>query len=169
MLVYLLRHGIAAELGESGVRSDAERPLTKEGIKKLREAAHGYRKLLERPVRVLSSPLLRARESAEILCEVLELPSQVEHCAILVPEADPRDVISLLQSELMAGPGRGPFLLVGHEPHLGRLLGLLLSGSEHATVPFRKGMLVGVDLDEPRSMIGQLVLALRQRDGRRLA
>lgn len=169
MLVYLLRHGIAAELGEGGVRSDADRPLTDEGRTRLRDAAKGYRKAVETPAHILVSPLLRARQTAQIVAEALRVTTAAEECRVLVPEADPHDAAALLQAEFLGNEAAGPLLLVGHEPHLGSLLGLLLTGSERTAIPFKKGMLVGVDLEEPQTMIGRLVLALTQRAGRDLA
>ena len=53
--------------------------------------------------------------------------------------------------------------MVGHEPHLGCLLGLLLTGSERTSLPFKKGMLVGVDLDSRSSLLGRLIVAMSTR------
>ena len=67
--LYLLRHGIAEE--QRPGKSDADRALTPEGIQKTKQAARGMRALGIRPDQVLSSPLTRARETAEIICEEL--------------------------------------------------------------------------------------------------
>ena len=168
MHVYLLRHGVAADLGEGGIKRDADRPLTEEGKTKLRDAARGYCKVVATPQRILVSPLLRARQSASIIGEALRFTRAHEECNTLVPEADPRDILAVLQAELLENPDAGPVLLVGHEPHMGSLLGLLLTGSERMPIPFKKGMLACVAITEPESMIGQLVLTLTQREGRQL-
>lgn len=169
MLVYLCRHGIAAELGDAGVRTDAERPLTEEGFKKLREAAKGYRKAMQRPRRIVTSPLLRARQTAQVLGEILGIEMTSEESVLLVPEADPARTLSWLQEALHDQANPGPLLLVGHEPHMGEFLGLLLTGGERTPIPFKKGMLVGVEIEHSSSMTGRLVLALTQREGRDLA
>lgn len=168
-MIYLCRHGIAAELGEGGVRTDAERPLTAEGFKKLREAAKGYRKAIEAPRRIFTSTLLRARQTGQVLGEVFGVETAAEETPLLVPEAEPSRTLAWLHAELSEGSQPGSVLLVGHEPHLGELLGLLLTGAERTAIPFKKGMIVGVELEGTASMIGRLVLALTQREGRDLA
>ena len=168
MLIYLCRHGIAAEFGESGARTDAERPLTSDGLKKLREAAKGYRKAVERPRRLFTSTLLRARQTGQALGEIMGIDALAEETPLLVPEADPARTLAWLQAELCDQQNPAPLLLVGHEPHLGELLGLLLTSTQRTSIPFKKGMIVGVEIEEPQTMVGRLVLALTQREGRDL-
>src|SRR5689334_2900287 len=76
MELYFLRHGIAADTGpeDSG---DAGRPLTEEGIDKLKEAARGLRRLGVRPDVLLSSPLVRARQTAEIVRKAFGIESRL--------------------------------------------------------------------------------------------
>ena len=169
MLVYLCRHGIAIELGENGTRSDSERHLSEEGKKKLREAAKGYRKAMERPRRVFTSPYLRARQTAQILAEVFGIEATAEETPSLLPEADPARALALLQGELLDKAKASPVLVVGHEPNLGQLLGMLVTQREGTAIPLKKGMLIGIEIDDPRHMRGQLVVALTQRHGRDLA
>ena len=68
--IYVMRHGIAADLGEGGVLKDADRPLTLEGRAKLKQAALGLRELGLKFNVIFTSPLLRARQTAEVVAEV---------------------------------------------------------------------------------------------------
>ncbi|MCA8943922.1 MAG: histidine phosphatase family protein [Planctomycetes bacterium] len=166
MLVYLVRHGDAADLSANGPRTDADRPLTDDGRIRFREAAECYAGLMIEPDRVVSSPLVRARETAEILCEELEFGGALEESEQLVYSAPPTRAVTLLQAELLAHSDS--IVLVGHEPHLGCLLGLLLSGSDRAPMPLSKGMCAAVEIREPQSMIGKLRFALSQKIARKL-
>lgn len=166
MLVYLVRHGVAADLSADGPRTDADRPLTDEGRARFSEAAQCYATLMVEPDRVVSSPLVRARQTAEILCEKLGFGGALEESEQLVYSAPPTRAVALLQAELLAHSDS--VVLVGHEPHLGSLLGLLVSGSDRAPVPLSKGMCAAVEIREPQSMIGKLRFALSQKVARKL-
>src|SRR5215470_13454393 len=83
--LYLMRHGIAADLGEGGVIKDADRPLTMEGRAKMKQAATGLRELELKFNLVLTSPLLRARQTAEAVAEVLDLQHRVKILESLAP------------------------------------------------------------------------------------
>jgi phosphohistidine phosphatase len=166
MLIHLLRHGDAVDLASDGPHTDEERPLTKDGTEKLRRAAKVYARIIGRVDRILSSPLRRAKESAEILAAALDFERKIEESDLLVPGAQPRAIIDALRGDVLEG--LESVVLVGHEPHLGATLGLLLSGSERVEVPLRKGMLIGVDVETPRAMTGRLVFALSQKVARDL-
>jgi phosphohistidine phosphatase len=133
MLIHLLRHGDAADLASDGAHTDDERPLTKDGTEKLRRAAKIYARIIGRVDRILSSPLLRAKESAEILAAALDFERKIEESDLLVPGASPRAIVDALRGDVLEG--LESVVLVGHEPHLGGTLGLLLSGSERVEIP----------------------------------
>jgi phosphohistidine phosphatase len=126
MRLILLRHGIAADLRDTPPRADgrpttdADRPLTERGRRRLKRAARGLRRLGVRPDRILHSGLVRARETAERIVAGLDVdaPEFVEISA-LVPEADPADFFKLLPS-LAAEQ----LLCVAHAPILDRILAL---------------------------------------------
>lgn len=161
MHILLLRHGIAADIGQGGTRSDEERPLTEEGNAVLERACRTYARLAGPIDRIVSSPLLRARQTADLFADALGDAPEREVSELLTPSSRPTAVLDLLQGE--AWVNVGAIALVGHEPHLGSLLGLLLTGSERYSVPLGKGMLARVRVDEPRSMLGSLELCLTQR------
>ena len=159
MLIYLLRHGIAEDGGD-GLR-DAERALTEEGWKKLRKAADAWRRIVEPPQVVFSSPLRRAKETAAVLVEALGIAPELRIEDALVPSAPAAVAMSLLEAEQHSGTTS--VAVVGHEPHLGYLLGLLLTGHPRLPIPLKKGMLVAVETESAASLIAGLRFALTQR------
>jgi phosphohistidine phosphatase len=158
MRIFLLRHGIAAGHSAGGLRTDSERPLTAEGVEELRGACDRYALHLPTPNRIVSSPLLRARQTAEIVARAVRYTGTIEQSPALVPGARPPSILDDLQGEALTGIES--VMLVGHEPHMGSLLGLLVTGSEQVAIPFKTAMLVGVEVQAPRSMLGRLVLCL---------
>lgn len=158
MIVHLLRHGVAEEWNECG---DAARALTAEGVARLQRAVPGWRKVAQPIQRVLVSPLLRAQQTGRIFqCAVAE---DAEWCdtEALVPEASPMLAYELLQCALQEG--LAGVACIAHEPLLGSLLGLLLCGSPRSAIPFKKGMLVVVEIESSAAMTGRLVVALSQK------
>lgn len=160
MHVYLLRHGQAADLSPDGPRTDEERPLTEEGRALFVRACKHYRRHMEPLDGILSSPLVRARQTAGVLAGALDPSPEIEGERDLLPGARPAAILDRLQADLLEG--KRALALVGHEPQLGNLLGLLLTGSEQTAIPLKKGMIAGVRLAEPQTMIGRLVLCLGQ-------
>lgn len=165
MQIYLLRHGIAEE-GRPG-QPDRERAITDVGWQRLRAAAPTWRRLCDRPQVVLASPLRRAQETASVLCDALGHRGEIRTAPELVPEAEPSRALSLLEIEQLSGTAC--VAIVGHEPHLGYLLGTLLTGQPRLSVPFRKGMLVGVETESTASLVATLRFAIGQRNAGELA
>src|SRR5205085_1765819 len=93
MELYFLRHGIASESGPEGT-GDAGRPLTKEGAAKIKAAAHGLRTLNMRIDALLSSPLVRAHETAQIVAR--ELGPELHLANALAPGCDLAALFALL-------------------------------------------------------------------------
>jgi phosphohistidine phosphatase len=162
--IYLLRHGIAEDGGPS--LPDHARALTEEGWKRLRKAASAWRRLVPPPDQVWVSPLRRAQETAEVLREAVGFRGAVRTEDALVPNAAPNAVLAMLEAESLSGTGA--VALVGHEPHLGYLLGLLLTGHARHPVPLKKGMLVGIETESIASMVGTLRFALGQKSAAEL-
>ena len=138
-LLLLLRHGIAEEAAAS--HRDQDRRLTGEGKRKLREVVAGMR-ALELPVEaVLSSPLRRAVETAEIVAEAYGLADAVEITPALAPGAGP-DAVHAALATIGAPSG---VVLVGHEPDMGALASTLLVGTPSLLqMGFRKAGLAGI-------------------------
>ena len=157
MLVYLLRHGRACPVGSPGVHSDEQRFLTTEGQHEIRTAIRASAGSLVRPGRLLHSPYVRAQQSAVLLAEGMGFQGHTEEHPGLVPHGDPDAFLSEL-SDAAAG-GLSAIALVGHEPFMGRMLAILLTGEPRASIPFATGMLAAVQLMGSASMVGQLVFA----------
>ena len=133
-VVYLVRHAIAGP-APAGM-SAADRSLTRDGARKMRQAAGGLKRLAVVPNVVLSSPLRRAEETAAVLVSVLTPDRPVEIYPRLAPGHDAVDVLKGLHPYRAARA----LMLVGHEPDLGQLASHLLTGSSGiAPLPFKKG------------------------------
>ena len=110
----LLRHGIAVERDE-WEGSDADRSLTERGAKRVAQIADGLSRLDVQPTHVLSSPLIRAIETAKIVHRSLRVHAAVQIVDALLPDAPPNRLLSILHDL----PTESCVLCVGHEPHLG--------------------------------------------------
>lgn len=124
MELLILRHAIAFPRDAKRWPDDAERPLTAQGAKRARRAAAGLKRMATRPALVLTSPLVRAHDTAAIFAQAARWP-KAEHCEALSPGASPEDVLELLRRR---GAQTDCVAVVGHQPHLGRLLALCLRG-----------------------------------------
>lgn len=134
MVLYLVRHAIAVENGTPGY-SDEDRPLTEEGIDRMQRAARGLARLIDPPDLIASSPLLRAKQTAEILAVALQSRDGVTEWADLIPTAAANKALPQIKSQ---GTDASAVMLVGHEPHLSLLTALLMGTAPHAFA-FKKG------------------------------
>lgn len=161
MELLVLRHA-TAEVRAPGT-PDADRRLTPRGRKRFRLAARGLARLLEAPDVILTSPLPRARETAEITARAWKGPEPVEAPPLAGGAVD--DVLGLLDGLRT----RGRVALVGHEPQVSEIVARLL-GSPHAErLGFRKGGAALLELPERPSDGGRLVWQLPPRILRALA
>jgi phosphohistidine phosphatase len=138
MELYILRHGLAEAAPNPPSSGDSRRRLTKEGANKMRRAAKGMKALELSFDLILSSPYLRARETAEIVADAMAAVKNVEFSNALTPDSDPRVLIEDLTRKHRA---KKQVLVVGHEPYLSRLISLLISGDTRVTIDFKKGAL----------------------------
>ncbi len=147
--LYLIRHGIAAE--RELYPSDEERPLTKEGDRKTRKVAQ---KLLDLGLKfdiVLSSPLVRARQTAEILIEA-GLSSKLENFSELAPNGDINLWLDWYQA--WSKTGGKSLALVGHQPDLGNWAELLVWGEAREVLVVKKAGVIGINLPRTGSWLG---------------
>jgi phosphohistidine phosphatase len=126
--LYLLRHGIAVDPGSSGMRDDA-RPLTEKGIKRMRQVAAGLRALELELDRIVTSPLPRARETAEIVAAALGADDRLETSNVLQTGSDAATVERWLRDQ-----DEERLMLVGHNPTLSELVSLLVVGARMSPV-----------------------------------
>jgi len=133
--LYIMRHGLAAARGGAGFADDAQRPLLPEGKEKMSEIAEGLKRAGLEFDWVVSSPLVRAIETAKIIAESLGSTGAVDVCDAMRPGGSPEEVIAFLAKR----PGRTRVLMVGHEPDLSELAGRLIGAGSHTHLAFRKG------------------------------
>ncbi len=124
--LFILRHGIAVDPGAAGMTDD-ERPLTEKGIKRMRQIAIGLRALDLNLDRIVTSPLPRAKATAEIVALALEAQDRLETSNVLKTGSD----AARLERWLRDRP-EDRLMLVGHNPTLSDLVSLLVLG---ATMP----------------------------------
>jgi phosphohistidine phosphatase len=140
MQVYLLRHGISED--QQVGKSDADRKLTQEGRRRLREILRVAAQAEVKPSLILASPLVRAVETAAIARDVLRCAGEILQTKALVPNAQPEQV----WDEIRAHRDEAELLLVGHEPLFGQLAAHLLCAPE-LRIDFKKGALLRVDFE----------------------
>ena len=140
MQIYLLRHGIAEERRPGG--SDEERALTSEGREKLRRVLARARGADVEPSLILTSPLVRAVQTAEIAAQVLGYKAQIVRTDALLAEAHPAE----LWNELRTRRDETAILAAGHEPHMSAAAAFLL-GCATLAVDMKKAALLRLDID----------------------
>jgi phosphohistidine phosphatase len=137
--LYLLRHGIAVDPGSSGMPDDA-RPLTEKGIKRMHQIALGLIALDLQLDAIVTSPLVRARETAEIVADALGLSDRLESSNVLATGSDPATIERWLRSR-----AESRLMLVGHNPTLSELVSLLVAGSRRSPIcELKKGGLAAL-------------------------
>lgn len=138
MILYIVRHAIAEQRNENISQSeDSQRPLTDQGRKKFRKIARGLRELGTQIDLILTSPYLRAADTARILRKELEVDSDdLITLDALTPYGDAAQLVN--EISLKYGTVEG-LALVGHEPALSRLISMLLSGDPTLPISLKKG------------------------------
>jgi phosphohistidine phosphatase len=140
MELYVVRHGIA-ETGGEGM-SDASRALTGKGRRRFQKTARAFGKRGNRLDLVLTSPLVRAVQTAEILAGAAD-PEEVA----VLEELDPRFDVESLRTAVAKRAGKAEAVaIVGHEPQLSSLLAAL-SGVSQSDLDLKKGSIVRIDVD----------------------
>lgn len=164
MWIYLLRHGAAQEprLG----LADEDRALTEAGQAQLEAASGAWCRAVRTPNIVWCSPFVRARETAKVFMQAVEAQSSPQVDAALTPSGDPAYAVTLLEGEMLARTEA--VAVVGHEPHLGYLLGALMTGQQRLSVPLQTGMLVGLKVTGTTTIHAELRFALSHQAAARL-
>ncbi len=136
MKLYFLRHGIAEDI-ENAKGSDAARALTPKGIERMEISARVMAKLGVKPARLYSSPLTRARQTAEIVAKAVGVEVKIE--PTVGPGFNPQAV-----SALIAGlSSADDVMFVGHEPDFSQVISALTGGSN---ITMKKGSLARLDV-----------------------
>ena len=150
MILYLVRHGIAVDRTDPKSPPEAERPLTAKGVQKTREAALGLAALGAKPDVLVTSPFVRAAQTAEIFGEALGFsPDKIRVSDTLKPSANPADTMKEL-SQMKAKE----LACFGHAPHMDLLIAYLTG----ARGPFTELKKSGVACFEHGSAHGKWML-----------
>jgi len=162
MRLLIIRHATAVPRGTPDVPDD-ERPLTKRGERRFHAAAKGLARAVRRPDALLTSPLPRARRTAEIAAAAWGKIEPEESTALAGGSFDE------VATALGRFPAEAVVVIVGHEPDLSALLGRLLGTSRGERLTFKKGGAALLDIPGPPADGGTLLWYLPPRLLRRLA
>jgi phosphohistidine phosphatase len=138
--LYLVRHAIAAERGDEWP-DDTKRPLTERGISRFKAGVKALSVLDVAVDEVFTSPLVRARQTAELLASGLDTKPTVKVLDVLAPGHTP----GVVMAQLARAAKRRRIALVGHEPDLGELAAHLI-GAQRA-LPIKKGGVCRIDVE----------------------
>lgn len=161
--LYLIRHGVAAERGEE-YPDDSKRPLTSDGIDRLKKEAKALDALDVSFEQILCSPLVRTRQTADIFADVMKSKPPVAAIDALTPAGSPAAVIQHLGKYMR----KASIALVGHEPNMGELAAHLIGAK--VPLPFKKGAIARIDFSIfPPKGKGELVWFVQPRMLRKLS
>jgi phosphohistidine phosphatase len=156
MELYLIRHGIAAD--KVAYENDEKRPLTEEGRQKTRKVAQQIREIQLHFELILTSPLLRAQETAKILQDI-GLSSKVEEFSPLAPDGNIEAWVSWLQQRRLTTNDQS-IALVGHQPDLGNWAEVLIWGKAQEKLLLKKAGIIGLKLPETETPLNRSQLFL---------
>jgi phosphohistidine phosphatase len=135
MNLYIVRHAIAVEPGTPGYDDDSQRPLTDTGRKKMKKIIKGLRQLEVELDLILTSPYVRARDTAEILASGFKMKKKIVFTDNLIPPGD----FDRLIDEIGEKHNVNNLALVGHEPMLSSFISFLMTGNPDAAITLKKG------------------------------
>ena len=162
----IMRHGISVTRGTTAFPNDDDRPLTPEGKRKMKEIARGLARLGQKPDWILSSPLIRARQTAAIVAETLGLHLPFDLADSLRPGGSLESLLQLLGTH----PERRRTMIVGHETDLSQMAARLIGASRHARMGLKKGGCCLIRFDQnPPQPPGELLWWLTPRILRQIA
>ncbi|HKN23209.1 MAG TPA: phosphohistidine phosphatase SixA [Candidatus Acidoferrum sp.] len=153
MELYIVRHGIAVDREDPKCPADPERFLTEDGIEKSRQVAKGVAEVASIPDLILTSPYLRAVQTAELFAERLEYAKQkIQKSDLLLPGAEPLQLFR----ELAKDKDLSSVFVFGHAPHLDDLIATAI-GTKHHISSLKKAGVAFVELKRLVPPSGELV------------
>jgi len=135
MKIYLIRHSNAVDPGTPGYEDDSLRPLTEKGRDKMKDIASALKGLDVNPALIVSSPYVRAQQTAEILAKVLKYKPELAFSDALVPMGNADNIIGEINEKYSVDE----LVLVGHEPCLSVLIGTLTAGNPELAINIKNG------------------------------
>ncbi len=165
MELYFLRHAIAAQRGDGKYKDDSLRPLTDEGLEKMHRAGLGMQALGLKFDAILSSPYLRARQTAEIVAQVYKIKNKkIYFTDNLLPPASIKDLLREIGDRALFSKIKNralspikTVLLVGHEPHLSEMISSLLKSDKPLNIDFKKGGLCNLSISAGTATLNWLL------------
>jgi len=141
--VLVIRHAEAEEPVEARIqgRDDRHRELTRDGRRKMREGSRGLKRLVEHIDLLVSSPLTRAIQTAELIAEAYPEAKRQQYAGL----ANGVDHLGLLK---WAAQHKGVVALVGHEPDLSQWIGYAVTGEPRPVVLMKKGSVCRLDMPQ---------------------
>jgi phosphohistidine phosphatase len=145
MQLLIIRHAIAEdrEAFAATGKPDDQRPLTKNGIRRMKQVAKGLKEIVPVINHLATSPLTRATETGDILAEEFGI-SGTEVIPALLPGAKPEELATWAQGYAR----KGMVAVIGHEPYLGSLVTWFVGGKGDSRVEFKKGGVCLIEFDE---------------------
>jgi phosphohistidine phosphatase len=167
MQLVIIRHAIAEdpkEFAQTG-RPDAQRPLTDEGVDKMKRGVRGLREVLPEITLIATSPYVRAVETAKIVAQAYK-----DVRIVIIHELVPSESGDAFVAWLRGLKSVPVVAVVGHEPHLSALASWLLSGQTRSAIELKKGAMLSMEFEgEPAAASGVLLWALTPRQLRGLS
>jgi phosphohistidine phosphatase len=160
VIVTIMRHGIA-ETRDLGKKPDEARALTAQGRKRMRAAAAGLARLGVDPAEIVTSPLTRCRQTAEIVADALGLEGPREDDRLR-----PGARLDAVMDVIVERADADELLICGHEPDCSQIVADLVGGGD---IEMRKGSVARIELAAPRPRGGTLIGLHAPRVLRRLA
>jgi len=146
MKLYLVRHAIAENAGTAAYEDDSLRPLTDKGREKMKKIAGALKGIGISPDLLVSSPYVRASQTASILAKVLKYKEEIAYSNSLMPMGEADDMIGEINEKYSVDE----LMLVGHEPNLSMLMSVLLAGNPDISINFKKGGVCCLSVDNLR-------------------
>ncbi|MBU6454816.1 MAG: phosphohistidine phosphatase SixA [Cyanobacteria bacterium REEB67] len=146
MRLYLVRHGVAQDHLGGGVTRDSERPLTEDGTAEMKLVAKALGKMNIKPDLILASPLVRTRQTAQIIADAFG--KEIILADALAPAGSASLVFKTIAKHAASHGNANQIFLVGHEPDMGMLLNKLIWAGPECELPFKKGAIARVDVGD---------------------
>jgi phosphohistidine phosphatase len=148
MILYIVRHAIAAPVDASRQKPDSDRPLTSKGRRRMQQIAQGLRRLRAELDLILTSPYLRTQQTARILAKTFALgDEQLLSADDLAPTGDPGKLISDIR---VNHSDVERIALVGHEPYASALISMLIAGDAGLSILLKRGGVCKLSMDSVR-------------------
>jgi phosphohistidine phosphatase len=135
MRIYLIRHSNAVDPGTPGYEDDSQRPLTERGRDKMNKIASALKKMKVKPDLIVSSPYVRARQTAEIVAKVMKYKRNICFNDALIPMGDANEIIGEINEKYDVDE----LVLVSHEPFISGLVGTLTAGNPDIALNIKNG------------------------------